>query len=186
MQIRSLCGWYHFAGCGTSQGPNLPSIASISSFAQILWRITSSAVKVVWIDTYVLNIKAVGQTIQPQEGDRRTDTTKYNISLAWESVMIHTAHMTGVTGKLTCSRFKKLTNFWSSKLCKIGLIYLTAFSSMIGYVQPCFEPWTGRFSHNTHHISKYLKTAENTFWWLTYNYLLQWTSISICLDQKMP
>ena len=35
---------------GTSQGPNLPSIASISSFAQILWKITSSAVKVVWID----------------------------------------------------------------------------------------------------------------------------------------
>ncbi len=25
--------------------------------------------------------------------------------------------------------------------------------TMIGYVQPCFEPWTGRFSHNTHQIS---------------------------------
>ena len=31
--------------------PNLLSIASISSFAQILWKITSSAVKVVYIDT---------------------------------------------------------------------------------------------------------------------------------------
>ena len=24
-----------------------------------------------------------------------------------------------------------------------------SISSMTGYVQPCFEPWTGRFSHNT-------------------------------------
>ncbi len=30
----------------------LHKIVSISSFAQNLWKITSSAVKVVWIDTY--------------------------------------------------------------------------------------------------------------------------------------
>ena len=24
--------------------------------------------------------------------------------------------------------------------------------TMMGYVQPCFEPWTGQFSHNTCHV----------------------------------
>ncbi len=28
-----------------------------------------------------------------------------------------------------------------------------SISTMRGYVQPCFEPWTGRFSHNTHQMS---------------------------------
>ncbi len=28
-----------------------------------------------------------------------------------------------------------------------------SFSTIVGYVQPCFEPWTGWFSHNTHHVS---------------------------------
>ena len=27
-----------------------------------------------------------------------------------------------------------------------------SISTVIGYVKPCFEPWTGRFPHNTHHV----------------------------------
>ena len=57
------------------------------------------------------------------------------------------------------------------------------FRTMIGHVQPCFGPWTGRFSHNTHHMTmvqtkifmQFLKTnfyfAEWGCHW--YNVLLQ-------------
>ncbi len=40
-----------FGALEVPQGPNLPIIASISSFAQILWEIRSSAVKAVFNDT---------------------------------------------------------------------------------------------------------------------------------------
>ncbi len=48
--IKTILG--RFAACGTSQGPNLPSIISISQVAHILWQISSSAVKVICDDTY--------------------------------------------------------------------------------------------------------------------------------------
>ncbi len=51
------CGLWevHFAACGTSQGPNLPGIISISQVTQILHvlEISSSAVKVICSDTNV-------------------------------------------------------------------------------------------------------------------------------------
>ena len=35
-----------------------------------------------------------------------------------------------------------------------------SISTMIGNVHPCFEPWTGRFSHNTHQILTILIFCE--------------------------
>ncbi len=37
--------------------------------------------------------------------------------------------------------------------------------TLVGYVQPCFEPWTGRFSHNTYHISSGIVLKEHSQGW---------------------
>ena len=36
-----------------------------------------------------------------------------------------------------------------------------SISTVIGYVQPCFEPWTGQFSHYTNHICHIYRILPN-------------------------
>ena len=61
-----------------------------------------------------------------QENGQIKVAAAWNIS-SWYISSFHinwnvTWNMTSVTRKLTCSRLKKLADFWSSKLCKIGYI----------------------------------------------------------------
>ncbi len=77
-------------------------------------------------------------------------------------------------------KVKKLAFFGSSKLCKIcpiqsiaiiifgiritrnwtilhdktTLFDFQSISTMVAYVQHCFETWTGWFSHNAHHLGR--------------------------------
>ncbi len=58
--------------CGTSREPNLPSIILISSVAQILWKITSSAVKVIWDDSIMSHL---GHPMHIQDGTFMSNCT---------------------------------------------------------------------------------------------------------------
>ena len=73
--------------------------------------------------------------------------------------------------------FKIVQNLFNSKYSHTPGIKITRNSSifheitplfdipdsiptLVGYVQPCFEPRTGRFSHNTHHMTLLLNCSE--------------------------
>ena len=43
--------------------------------------------------------------------------------------------------------------------------------TMVDYEQPCSEPWTGRFSHNTHHMSTYCFTLCRGLF-ITWNHMM--------------
>ncbi len=55
MQIRWLYSRYGFQGCGTAQGPNLPSMVLIASAVQVSWQITSTYGTLVFGPTYMRN-----------------------------------------------------------------------------------------------------------------------------------